>query len=142
MNPREKLDEYLGALRERLKLAIFTRAGAAIALATLIVICTAVYVLNLRGFPIGGVIVSRIALFIAVAAIVATLVWLPLRRLRKGDGAEQFEERLPEQHGRLQTYLEQRELAHKHNMASPLVDLLAEDALKLAQKSPTDVVSP
>ncbi len=138
LNPRERLDDYLSSLRERIRLAIFTRAGAALALTVLILICVAVYLLNLRGFPVGGVIVSRIALLISVVALIAGLIWLPLHRLSRDHGAIQLEKQLPEQQGRIETYLEQRDRAQ----ASPLVDLLAEDALKLtAQSSVTDIVS-
>src|SRR5215471_2003578 len=108
MNSRQRLDEYLEQLRQRLRLAIFTRASAALGGAIVAVLLLAVYFLNLTGFPAVGVILSRAALIVAIAVLVAVLIWWPLRRLSKGSGAEQFERRLPDQHGRIQTYLEQQ----------------------------------
>src|SRR5882724_195833 len=137
MNSRQRLDEYLAGLRQRLRMAIFTRAGAALAGTVLLVLLAAIYVLNLRGFPIGGVIVSRLVLLIAVAVLVGVLLWLPLRRLREKSGAEQFERVLPGQQGRIQTYLEQQA---RDSQASLLTDLLAEDALQRAEHSPVEQV--
>src|SRR5215831_17318997 len=137
MTPRQRLDEYLAQLRQRLRIAIFARAGAALTATLVALLALAVYFLNLSGFPVGGVIVSRVALFIAVAALVLALIWWPLRRLNKDSGAQQFERRLPDQQGRIQTYLEQQSRA---SQASPLIDLLAEDALNLTQRTPAEKV--
>src|SRR5215831_12985350 len=137
MNPRQSLDDYLDSLRQRLRLAIFTRAGAVLAATVLVLLCTAVYVLSLRGFPVGGVILSRVVLLLAVVALIAALIWLPLQRLKKNAGADQFELKLPDQDGRIQTYLEQ---TARDSKASLLTDLLAEDALARAKNSPVEQI--
>src|SRR5712671_307888 len=140
MNSRQRLDDYLDGLRRRLRFAIFTRAGAALAGAILIVLGVAIYLLNLSGFPLSGVIVTRLVLLLAVLALCGALLWLPLRRLQKNSGADEFERELPGQQGRIQTYLEQQA---RDSQASLLTDLLAEDALQRAESTPIEqVVSP
>ncbi|HTE40535.1 MAG TPA: hypothetical protein VK629_06890, partial [Steroidobacteraceae bacterium] len=136
MNARQRLDEYLTELQLRLKLAVVTRAGAAIVAAIVFVTFAAIVWLAPLGFPSAGVIAIRIGLVTLVAAATVFLLWRPLRRLRASTKGKLLEERLPDQRGRIETYLD----IQKRSEPSPFLDLLAEDALRLAKASPADEV--
>lgn len=140
MNARERLDEYLTGLRQRLQWAIVTRASAALLLSALALLCAAILWLAPLGFPRPGVAASRAVFIVALLAAAVLLLWLPLRRLRSDITV--LERQLPEQRGRIQTFVELRAREAKGDGA-PLIDLLAEDALTLAKRSPLEsVVTP
>src|SRR5690606_10812067 len=97
------------------------------------------WLLQRSGFDAAFAFAGRVLIGIAVAAIAIAGVWIPLRVLRKEDGARVFERKLPQQQGRLSTYLDTRRVAHAR---SPLVELLAEDAVDVAKRTPVDAVVP
>src|SRR5690606_3702364 len=63
----------------------------------------------------------------------------PLRLLRRDDGAHVFERKLIGQNGRVATYLDAR---RRGPSQSPLLELLAEDAHRIARATPIDTVVP
>ncbi|MDY6945422.1 MAG: hypothetical protein SXG53_06865 [Pseudomonadota bacterium] len=139
MTSRERLESYLAALRGRLRSHILLQAGAAIAAGTLLVTCAAVWLFNREEFAPSVAISARVALLLLLALVAVLLVWMPLRRLASDDGARVFEERLPEERGRIQTYLDsKRREARGH--ASPLIELLAADAATIAEKTPPTAI--
>lgn len=141
MTSRERLESYLAALRSRLRAHIYLRAGAVGAAGTLLLTCLAVWLFNHEGFASSIAISARVALVLLLLLVAVMLLWLPLRRLRRDDGSKVFEQHLPEEHGRIQTYLDsKRREAEGH--ASPLIELLAADAATIAEKTPpTTIVS-
>lgn len=135
MTSRERLESYLAALRSRLRSHIYLQAGAALAAGTLLVTCGAVWLFNREDFAPSVAISARVALVALLVLVAVVLLWLPLRRLARDDGSHVFEERLPEERGRIQTYLDsKRREAEGH--ASPLIELLAADAANIAEKTP------
>lgn len=139
MNAIERLDTYLDALRQRLRTHIYVRS-ASLAAAVLLVIAVAFsWLLQRSGFDAALAAAGRFLLGAALLAILIAGVWLPLRILRKQDGAQVLERKLPEQRGRLSTYLDTR---RGEQPSSPLVELLAEDALQVASRAPVDEVVP
>ncbi|GFE91292.1 coiled-coil domain-containing protein [Steroidobacter agaridevorans] len=139
MTSRERLESYLAELRSRLRAHIYLRAGAVGAAGTLLLTCIAVWLFNQEGFAASIAISARIALVVLLLLVGLMLLWLPLRRLKRDDGSKVFEQHLPAEHGRIQTYLDsKRREAEGH--ASPLIELLAADAAEIAEKTPPSVI--
>jgi hypothetical protein len=133
MSAALRLDRYLDALRERLRRRVGARAALGIALVALVVTLFAALLLRpseqlpwlLPATRVLGVALAFGALFV--------LAWRPLRSLREREGAAALEAALPEQAGRVETYLELRRRA-AGGAPAPLLDLLAEDAAVLAER--------
>ena len=141
MTSRERLESYLAELRSRLRAHIFLRAGAVAAAGTLLVTCLAVWLFNREGFAPSIATSARVALVLLLSLVAVLLLWVPLRRLRRDDGSKVFEQHLPEERGRIQTYLDSKR-REAEGQASPLIELLAADAASIAEKTPpTTIVS-
>lgn len=117
------------------------RTGAVVALTALLVTIGAVLVLHGPGFPAAAVQTARIVLVAAVLVAAAAVLWQPLNALRARNRARTFERHLPQQGGRIETYLE---LARRREQGldAPFIDLLAEDALAVAERAPVDEAIP
>lgn len=141
MTSRERLESYLAELRGRLRAHIYLRAGAVGAAGTLLLTAAAVWLFNREGFAASIAISARVALVVLLLLVALLLLWLPLRRLKRDDGSQVFEQHLPEERGRIQTYLDSRR-REAEGQRSPLIELLAADAAAIAEKTPpTAVVS-
>ncbi len=141
MSSRERLESYLNALRRRLRIHIYARAAAVGVAGTLIITTFAVWLFARQDFSPAIVFSGRGALIILLLAVAVLLVWRPLRELRRDDGAQIFEERLPEENGRIQTYLDSKR-REAQGISSPLTTLLAADAAEIAERTtPQDIVS-
>jgi hypothetical protein len=141
MNPRERLEQYLDALRGRIRTLIYARAAGAGALGVVVFTAAWVWMLNRDGFPSLLAATGRVLIIAMLAVVAFALVWLPLRKLNRKEGAEEIERRLPAQHGRIETYLDMRR-RQAEGVDSPLVDLLAGDAATLAEATPVREVIP
>jgi hypothetical protein len=142
MTSRERLDSYLAALRRRLRTHIYVQAGAVAAVGTLLATCIAVWLFSRGGFAPSIAISARVVLIALLGAVAVLLLWLPLRRLRHEDGSQVFEQRLPEERGRIQTYLDSKR-REASGVGSPLIELLAADAANIAERTPpTAIISP
>src|SRR5688500_15258600 len=139
MTSRERLETYLVSLRRRLRTDIFVRAGATAAVGTLLITCLAAWLFNREGVASSIAVSAPVLPALLLARIAVLLVWLPLRRLARDDGATVFEQRLPEEHGRIQTYLDSKR-REAQGIASPLIELLAADAANIAEKTPPSQV--
>jgi hypothetical protein len=137
MSARERLETYLDVLRRRLRAHIYVRAGAIAAAGVLIITCVAVWLLQREQFSPAIVLAARIALVASLGSIAALLLWLPLRRLHREQGAQTFERYLPDERGRIQTYLDSKR-REAQGIASPLTDLLAADAADIANRTAVD----
>jgi hypothetical protein len=141
MTARERLEGYLNALRSRLRAHIYVRAGAIAAVGVLAITCLAVWLLNREGYAPIITLSGRAAIITLLMLVPVALLWFPLRRLNRDRGAETFERLLPEQSGRVRTYLDQqRSEAAGHG--SVLIDLLAEDAANIAERTPASEIVP
>ncbi|MEO6186030.1 MAG: hypothetical protein ABIP38_14035, partial [Steroidobacteraceae bacterium] len=139
MNARIQLDSYLAQARRRLQWILATQGLALLAGALLILTLLTALALGRFGFADSAVLAARLLLVSAVAAVVVWLV-LRMRALRREDGARQLESALPAQGGRIATYLQ--ESAKQPGKASVLLDLLAEDAQRVAEQEPVAQVIP
>lgn len=141
MTSRERLESYLASLRRRLRTDILVQAGAAAAVGTLLITCVAVWLFNRQSFAASIAVSARVLLIALLALVAVLLLWLPLRRLARDDGSKIFEQRLPEENGRIQTYLDSKR-REAQGVVSPLIELLAADAASIAEKTPpSEIVS-
>ena len=132
MTAQSQLEQYLDSFRRRLRRLVVARASAALGIAALGITLLAVYFGMRRAFDPGFVIGARSVLLIALLAIAALALLVPLRRMRANRAIDDMEKRAPEFDGRLETFDGMRVRAAR----SPFLGLLAEDALKLAAKIP------
>lgn len=137
MNAVQQLDQLIARWQQRLR----WRAGAHTALAVTMallgttLLCAAV--LLYAGVPWPWRAIARVMLVLLVVALLWRYAWRPLRNLRRDEGAHELERSLPLQQGRLLTYLDQRRRVAQGE-PSPLIHLLAADALARADESPLD----
>jgi hypothetical protein len=141
LSARERLEQYLDRVRQRLRASVVARASAVVALTALVVTVVAVWVLRDPGFPPAQVMTARIVLALSLIVAAAAMLWRPLLALRPRNRSKALERNLPTQGGRIETYLE---LARRREQGepAPLIDLLAEDALAVAEKSPPATAVP
>jgi hypothetical protein len=140
MNAIARLDGYLGALRARLRTHIYVRAAAYVSVGVLLIAVACIAWLVRSGFDPTVTITGRIAISVLLLTVGIIGLWLPLRTLRREDGARVFERHLPDEQGRLTTYLDARR--RNTDGGSPLVELLAEDAASIAASKPVDIIVP
>jgi hypothetical protein len=138
MNARIQLDSYLARARRRLQWIMATQGLALLAGSLLILTLLSALALGRLGFADPVVLAARVLLAAAVAAV-TTWSLLRLRALRREQGARQLERALPAQGGRVATYLQE---SAKQGKASVLLDLLAEDAQRVADQAPVAQVIP
>jgi hypothetical protein len=139
MSARERLESYLDALRTRLRTHIYARA-AAIALAGVLAITAfTVWTLHQQEFAPAIVVTGRVAIIVLLVCVIAALLWRPLRRLHRDGGANIFEQRLPDEDGRIHTYLDGKR-RESQGLATPLLSLLAADAVTIAERTPPDEI--
>jgi hypothetical protein len=111
-----------------------------LAVAALAITLIAVYFGIRRAFDPQIVYGARAVLLVLLAAIVVSLLVLPLRALQRSRGIKDIERRAPDFNGRLETY---DGIAHgPAERATPFLGLLAEDALKLARRIPVALKVP
>jgi hypothetical protein len=131
MNARPQLDQYLSQARRRLRFILSAKGAALLAAALLTITLVAAWLLPRYGFSDQAALLGRVALG-AAAAGVAVWWWLNWRAQENARGAAALERALPAQSGRIATYLQ--ESAKEPGKASVLIDLLAADALALAER--------
>ena len=138
--PFQSIQGYVSGVQRRLRLALASRGlGATVATALLLTVAC-VYVANRFAFSNSSVAGSRMILG---GALIAVLVWVlirPLLRLDRGRTAAQIEKSVPAFDGRVETLVDQTS-ASKGEQPNPLIDLLAEDAWRVAETAPTRYVA-
>lgn len=135
MSARERLESYLDALRTRLRTHIYARAAALAAVGILAITALTVWILEREEFAPAIALAGRIAVVVLLVCVAALLLWRPLRRLHRNDGAQIFEQRLPDENGRIQTYLDSKR-REAQGISTPLMSLLAADAVAIAERTP------
>jgi hypothetical protein len=127
MSERQILGSYLAEVGQRLRLRAWMRGlavvGAVALAATLILTLGA----SAAAFSPLSVLVSRVALFLALAAAVTAGVVLPLGRLNRREIARRAEREFPAFEQRLLTF------AEKDSSENPFLELLAADATGVAR---------
>ena len=138
MTAQSQLEAYLASFRQRLQALIVARGAALLAAVALAITLVAVYFGIRRAFDHAFVYGARTVLVLLLAAVVVALLALPLRALKRSRGIGEIERRAPAFNGRLETY---DGLTHGAS-ANPFLGLLAEDALKVANKAPVALKVP
>src|SRR4051812_40383349 len=141
LTARERLEQYLEQIRQRLRTAIVARASAVIAVTALVVTIGAVWMLRDPGFPASAVLTARIVLVLSLLVAAGAMLWRPLVALQPRNRSRAFERHLPMQGGRIETYLEQVR-RREAGEPVPLIDLLAEDAMAVAETAPPEAAVP
>jgi hypothetical protein len=135
MSARERLETYLSALRTRLRTHIYARAAAIGIGGVLAITAFTVWTLQREEFSPAIAFLGRVAIVALIACVAALLLWRPLRRLSSDDGANIFEQRLPDEDGRIRTYLDGKR-REAQGIGTPLLSLLAADAVGIAERTP------
>ena len=131
MKPLDRLSEYLGAIERRLRLQAVTRGAAVTAVAALALTVVAVVVANRFAFSSGSIAGARVFLFLGLAYALAAALIVPVIRLNRRHAARETERKFPHFEERLLTFQERVEQGPN----DPFLNLLAEDALNLAQQA-------
>lgn len=132
MNSRFQLDDYLQQAHRRLRWTLTAR-GLALLLGGLLLATLLVALLLWRSaFLVSMATTGRILLAVLAVAVAGWFAWR-WKWLSRSDGAFALERALPQQSGRIATYLQERSRADR---ASVLTDLLAADALAVADREP------
>ena len=138
--PFQSIQGYVSGVQRRLRLALASRGLGATVATALLVTVACVYVANRFAFSNSSVVSSRAILF---GALIAVLVWVlirPLLRLDRGRTAAQIEKSVPAFDGRVETLVDQTSES-KAETPNPLIDLLAEDAWRVAEAAPARYVA-
>jgi hypothetical protein len=125
MSSSSELHSYVARLQQRLRLDTGLRGAAIFTGTGLTVTLVLVFVLNHFAFPARGVIIARLAIALALEAVAAFGIAVPLVRLTRIRAVERAEVAQPNLQQRLTTFAEN---AAKSN--EPFLELLAADTLK------------
>ncbi len=136
MSIQAQLESYLNAFRRRLRALIVARGAAALSIAALFLTLGAVYIGTRQAFPNELMVSARLVLVLLLAGLVIGLLAFPLRALRRTEGVQDIERRVPDFDGRVETYHELAKASEDAERRSPFLGLLAEDTLKIARRIP------
>ncbi|MBI3695024.1 MAG: hypothetical protein HY238_09335, partial [Acidobacteria bacterium] len=140
MNAFTALEQYLHEVKRRVEILVATR-GLGVAAAAALGLTLAIVVLaNRFAFARWSVISGRTVLFGALAAIILAVLVRPLLEMRKRHApwVRRLEKRFPAFEERIQTFVDQK----TPDRPNPILDLLAEDTLRLAVEAPPDRITP
>jgi hypothetical protein len=137
VNAAQRLDELIAHWQQRLRWRAGARTAFALAAALLAVTLLSAAVLLYAGVPWPWRVIARCVLLLLAVGLVWRFAWQPLRALHRDEGAQELERSLPLQQGRLLTYLDQRRRVAQGE-SSPLLGLLAADALARTDQAPLD----
>lgn len=135
MRPTEGIQRYLDAYRLRLQQLTTSRGLALIAIFALVTTLVAVFVAVRTGFPDDLMLGARLLLLAGIAGLAAYFIVIPNRHIREA-GVDRIEARSPAFGGRIETY------AEMPDDGNPLRELLAEDALAIAERHPPEAEVP
>ena len=131
MTARRQLTTYIEQLQRRLRVRIFLRGVAILALSALVTTVVLVLITNMVAFSHASLASARVILYLVIACCIAFACALPLLRLDRRRSAWEAESVVPDFEQRLVT------LAERSDDRDPFAELLAADTLKIVQK--TDV---
>ncbi len=128
-----RLDQYLESFKQRLKKLTLLQGIAATAVVLLVIALLGAWFTTASGFSAETVAAFRIILVLTVAAVIITRIVNPMKEL-DANISSKLESRSEDFGGRIETYAQMKE---ENN---PFRELLAEDALKVSEKNPVDVI--
>src|ERR1700679_1455034 len=127
MSRQNELNSYIARLQQRLRLGAWLRGAAIFTGTALIVTVALVLLLNHYAFPAHGIAGARLALLVALAAVAAFAIALPLVHLTRSRAVHEAEALYPELQQRLTTFHE------REGEGDPFLELLAADTLSRTQ---------
>jgi hypothetical protein len=136
MSPLDQLNTYLQRLESRLRLSALSKGTSLVTVSALVVTVVLVWIINRYAFSSSSLLIARILLFISVATAIAFGLAIPLLRMNRRNAARSAEREFPEFQERLLT------LAEKPNSSDPFVELLADDAMKVAAANQPERLAP
>ncbi|RZL88526.1 MAG: hypothetical protein EOP73_30595, partial [Variovorax sp.] len=142
MSALARFEHYLHEARRLMRREIAVRTAAGVAVVACVATVASVAWLLSRGFPESQVVWFRVVLIAAVVGTGLALFLPGWQRLRKNDGARELEKRLPAQGGRIDTLLDTLRRQRAGEPVSPLTELLALDAERVADSEPLSVALP
>src|SRR5579871_1853272 len=132
MNALDQLNAYLARLEGRLRFLAVSKGTSMVTVSALAVTVVLVWIINRYAFSPASLLWARILLFLSVGTAIAFGLVIPLLKLNRRNAAKRAEQRFPQFQERLLT------LAEKPNANDPFTQLLAGDAMKMAQSSEPD----
>lgn len=136
MSPLDQLNTYLQRLESRLRLSALSKGTSLVTVSALVVTVVLVWIINRYAFSSTSLLIARILLFISVATAIAFGLLIPLLRMNRRNAARSAEREFPDFQERLLT------LAEKPNSDDPFVELLAGDAMKVAEANQPERLAP
>src|SRR6202162_289527 len=136
MSPLDQLNTYLQRLESRLRLSALSKGTSLVTVSALAVTVILVWIINRYAFSSTSLLIARILLFISVATAIAFGLVIPLLRMNRRNAARSAERQFPDFQERLLT------LAEKPNSTDPFVELLAGDAMKVAEVNQPERLAP
>jgi hypothetical protein len=136
MNALDQLNAYLRRLEGRLRWSALSKGTSLVTVSALLVTVVLVWITNRYAFSPSSLVVARILLFLSVATAIAFGLVIPLLDLNRRNAARRAEQKFPDFQERLLT------IAEKQNTNDPFVQLLASDAMRVAQESQPDRLAP
>jgi organic radical activating enzyme len=126
MKATEQLNAYLKSIEARVRLLMVSRGAAVLALSALVLTLLLSWIGDRLAFASQAVLPLRIVLYLALAGVLVFGLVLPLVRLTRNWVTRRAERNIPDFEQRLLTI-------EKADPQNPFTDLLAEDALRVAQ---------
>jgi hypothetical protein len=145
MNARQELNAYIRTLERRLRLGTLTRGTAIVASAALAATIVLVLAISALAFSQGSITGARFALFATLAFAVVFALFIPLSHLTRHRAARKAEEIHPAFQQRLETFVDRDRTGDSDGgkkSADPFLDLLAADALEVANGAAPEAVAP
>ena len=136
MNALDQLNSYLRRLESRLRFLTFSKGTSLVTVSALVVTVLLVWIINRYAFSPASLLSARILLFLSLAIAIAFGLVIPLLTLNRRNAARRAEQRFPEFQERLLT------LAEKPSPSDPFLQLLADDAMRVAQTSRPEHLAP
>ena len=132
MNALDQLNAYLRRLEGRLRLLAFSKGTSLLTVCALLATVLLVWITNRYAFSTASLVVARILLFLSLATTIAFGLVIPLLGLNRRSAARRAEQKFPDFQERLMT------AAEKQNPNDPFAQLLASDALRVAEDKQPD----
>ncbi|HLK17319.1 MAG TPA: hypothetical protein VKT81_00145 [Bryobacteraceae bacterium] len=136
MSPLDQLNAYLRRLESRLRFSAVSKGTSLVTISALVVTVLLVWIINRYAFSATSLLIARILLFLSVATAIAFGLVIPMLRMNRRNAARSAEREFPEFQERLLT------LAEKPNASDPFVELLADDAMKVAAANQPERLAP
>ena len=121
-------------------MSLASRGVGAMAASALLLTAVLVFIANQYAFSDASIISARTVLVAGLAAVALFLLVRPLLRLKKRGVAPEVERSVPAFDGRVETFIDANRRAQEGGPKSPLLDLLAADAMRVAETSPPNEV--